>query len=138
MARVKGGPRARKRHKKILRATKGYRGTRGRLYKRSHEAYLRAGQHAYASRRLKKRDMRRLWIQRINAALSEFDLPYSRFMKLLKDAKIDLDRKILAQLALEDPESFKKIVQASLRKSSDSSLRSNVEKVLKKKESSRK
>ena len=89
--------------------------------------------------------MRRLWIQRINAALSEFDLPYSRFIKLLKDAKIELDRKILAQLALEDPESFKKIVQASLRKSSHSSkkivqasLRSDVEKVLKMKESSKK
>jgi len=138
MVRVKGGPRARKKHKKILRATKGYRGTRRRLYKRAHEAYLRAGQHAYTGRRLRKRDMRRLWIQRINASLTEFDLSYSRFIKLLKDANIELDRKILAQLALEDPESFKEIVQASLRKSSHSSLRSNVEKVLKKKESSKK
>ncbi len=118
MVRVKGGPRARKRHKKIISATKGYRGTRRKLYKRAHEAYLRAGQHAYVGRRLKKRDMRRLWVQRINAALSEFDLSYSRFIKLLKDAKIDLDRKILAQLALEDPESFKKLVEKVIKEGS--------------------
>lgn len=124
MVRVKGGPRARKRHKKIIWAAKGYRGTRRKLYKRAHEAYLRAGQHAYAGRRLRKRDMRRLWIQRINAALRGYNLSYSRFMKLLKEAKIGLNRKILAQLVLEDPESFKKIVQASLR--------SNVERVVKK------
>jgi len=116
MTRVKGGPRARKRHKKIIRTTKGYRGTRRKLYKRAHEAYLRAGQHAYVGRRLKKRDMRRLWIQRINAALDEFDLSYSRFIKLLKENKIELDRKILAQLALEDPESFKQIVEKVLKK----------------------
>jgi len=147
MVRVKGGPRARARHKKIIFATKGYRGTRRKLYKRAHEAYLRAGIHAYIGRRLRKRDMRRLWIQRINASLAEFDLSYSRFMKLLKDAKIELDRKILAQLALEDPETFKKIVQASLRESSHSkkivqaslresshsSPRSNVEKESKEK-----
>jgi large subunit ribosomal protein L20 len=111
MARVKGGPRARKRHKKITEATKGYRGTRRKLYKRAHEAYLRAGQHAYAGRRLRKRDMRKLWIQRINAALTEYNLSYSKFIKLLKDAKIDLDRKTLAQLAVEEPEVFKEIVK---------------------------
>lgn len=110
MTRVKGGARARKRHKKIIKAAKGYRGTRRKLYKRAHEAYLRAGQHAYAGRRLRKRDMRKLWIQRINAALNEYGLSYSKFMKLLRDAKIELDRKILAQLALEDPETFRKIV----------------------------
>jgi len=116
MVRIKGGSRAKKRHKKIIQATKGYRGTRRKLYKRAHEAYLHAGQHAYAGRRLRKRDMRRLWIQRINAALSEFDLSYSRFMKLLKDVKIELDRKVLAQLALEDQESFKKIVEKVLKR----------------------
>jgi len=116
MVRIKGGPRARKRHKKIIQATKGYRGTRRKLYKRAHEAYLKAGQHAYIGRRLKKRDMRRLWIQRINAALSEFNLSYSKFMKLLKDGKIELDRKILAQLALEDPETFKKIVERVVKR----------------------
>jgi len=116
MTRVKGGPRARKRHKKIIRTTKGYRGTRRKLYKRAHEAYLRAGQHAYVGRRLKKRDMRRLWIQRINAALDESNLSYSRFIKLLKENKIELDRKILAQLALEDPESFKRLIEKVLKK----------------------
>ncbi len=111
MARVKGGPRARKRHKKVIEATKGYRGTRRKLFKRAHEAYLKAGEYAFAGRRLRRRDMRKLWIQRINAALSEHNLSYSRFTKLMKDAKIGLDRKILAQLATEDPEVFKKIVE---------------------------
>ena len=111
MTRVKGGPRARKKHKKILEATKGYRGTRSKLFKRAHEAYLRAGQHAYVGRKLRKRDMRKLWIQRINAALSKYDLSYSKFIKLLKDANIKLDRKTLAQLAVEEPQVFKKIVE---------------------------
>jgi len=110
MTRVKGGSRARKRHKKVIKATKGYRGTRRKLYKRAKEAYIRAGQHAYAGRRLRKRDMRTLWIQRINAALTEHGLSYSKFIKLLKDANIELDRKILAQLVVEDPEVFKEIV----------------------------
>ena len=111
MTRVKGGPRARKKHKKIIKATKGYRGSRRKLYKRAKEAYLRAGQHAYAGRKLRKRDMRRLWIQRINAALGEYGLSYSKFIKLLKDANIELDRKMLSQLVVEDPEVFGKIVE---------------------------
>ncbi|HID17322.1 TPA: 50S ribosomal protein L20 [Candidatus Bathyarchaeota archaeon] len=111
MTRVKGGPRARKRHKKVIKAAKGYRGTRRKLYKRAKEAYLRAGQHAYVGRKLRKRDMRRLWVQRINAALSERGLPYSKFIKLLKDADIELDRKILAQLVVEDPGVFAEIVE---------------------------
>jgi large subunit ribosomal protein L20 len=110
MSRVKGGPSARKKHKRILSSVKGYRGTRSRLFKRAHQAYLRAGQHAYAGRRLRRRDIRTLWIQRINAALTEFNLPYSKFIKLLKDANINLNRKMLSQIAVEDPETFKKIV----------------------------
>jgi len=111
MTRVKGGPRARKKHKKIIEAARGYRGTRHKLFKRAHEAYLRSGEHAFAGRRLRKRDMRKLWIQRINAALTEHDLSYSKFVKLMKDANIELDRKILAQLAVEEPKVFKEIVK---------------------------
>lgn len=111
MTRVKGGITRVRRHKKILKLARGYRGAKHRSYKRAKEAVLHAGQYAYAGRRLRRRDMRSLWIQRINAALTPYDLSYSRFIHLLKAAKIDLDRKILAQLALEKPELFKMIVE---------------------------
>ncbi len=113
MARVKTGTVRRKRHKKILKETKGYKGTRSRLFKRAHEAYIRAGEHAFAGRKQRKRDMRKLWIQRINAALNEFDLSYSRFINLLKKKNINLNRKMLAELAVRDPEAFKKIVETA-------------------------
>ena len=108
--RVKTGPTRQKSHRGVLRRTHGYRMTKHRLYKVAHEAMLHAGQYAYEGRRLKKRDMRRAWIQRITGALSEFDLSYSKFIALLKEKKIELNRKILAELATEDPETFKKIV----------------------------
>lgn len=85
--------------------------TKGRLYKVSKEASLHAGQYAYAGRRLRKRDLRRLWIQRINAALSSFDLKYSQFINLCQKSKIQLNRKILAELALNDPEAFTEIIK---------------------------
>ena len=116
MVRVKRGPTGVKRHKKILKLARGYRGARHRQYRWAKEAVLHAGQYAYAGRRLRRRDMRRLWIQRINAALTPYDLSYSRFTYLLKAAKIDLDRKILAQLALEEPDIFKQIVEKAVRK----------------------
>lgn len=109
--RVKTGTTRRKRHKKVLKLTKGYRMTKGRLYKVSKEAALHAGQYAYIGRKQKKRNFRRLWIQRINAALMPFGLPYSRFINGLKKAKIELNRKILAEIALSDPETFKVIVE---------------------------
>ncbi|MBL7150546.1 50S ribosomal protein L20 [Candidatus Microgenomates bacterium] len=108
--RVKTGPTRRKRHKKIIKMAKGYRMTRHKLIKRAKEAVLRAGQHAYIGRKLRKRNMRRLWIQRINAALTEHNLPYSKFINALKKAKIELNRKILADLAVSDPKTFKLIV----------------------------
>lgn len=111
MTRVKTGVVRRKGHKKIIKAAKGYRGTRSKLFGRAHEAYLKAGEHAFAGRKLRKRDMRTLWIQRINAALTPFDISYSRFIKLLKDKKIELDRKILADIAVSDPKTFDAIVQ---------------------------
>ena len=110
MARVKTGFTRKRRHKKVLKRTKGFRMTKGRLYKVSKEADLHAGQYAYAGRRLRKRDMRRLWITRINAALTPFNLSYSKFIKKLKDAKIEIDRKILADLAVSDPKAFKAIL----------------------------
>ena len=90
---------------------KGYRGAKHRQYRRAKEAVLHAGQYAFAGRRLRRRDIRSLWISRINAALTPYQVSYSRFMKLLKDSGLELDRKILAQLALEQPDVFKKIVE---------------------------
>lgn len=109
--RVKTGPTRRKRHKKVLKRTKGFRMTKGRLYKVSKEADLHAGQYAFAGRKRRKRDFRRLWITRINAALTEYNLPYSKFINSLKKAKIDLNRKILADLAVSNPKVFKTIIE---------------------------
>lgn len=110
MTRVKTGTVRRQRHKKVLKQTKGYRMTKSRLYKAAHEALLHAGQYAYSGRRLKKRDQRKLWIMKINAALTDLNLTYSQFTHNLKKAKIELDRKILADLAESDPDTFRLIV----------------------------
>jgi len=99
------------RHKRLLARVKGYRMTKHRLYKVAHEAALHAGQYAYVGRKLRKRDFRMLWIIRLNAAVRELGLTYGQFIAGLKKAKIELDRKILADLALSDPDSFKKIVE---------------------------
>lgn len=109
--RVKTGIIRHQRHKKVLSRTKGMRMSKGRLYKVSKEADLHAGQYAFIGRKLRKRNMRRLWIQRVNAALTSLDLKYSQFIKLLKTKKIALDRKVLAELALKQPEVFEKIVK---------------------------
>lgn len=94
--------------------------SKGRLYKVSKEADLHAGQYAYIGRKLRKRDMRRLWIQRINAGLKTYveDLKYSEFINRLKKAKIEINRKILAWMVVEDPETFKKVVDAAKKFSS--------------------
>lgn len=110
MARVKRGMMVRKRHKKLLKLTKGYRHGRKKLFKHAKEAMLKAGQYAYRDRRAKKRDFRRLWIVQINAACRQNDIKYSTFMNGLKKAKIDLDRKVLSQIARENPEEFSKLV----------------------------
>ena len=109
--RVTTGFTRRRRHKKVLKRTKGFRMTKGRLYKVSKEADLHAGQYAFAGRKRRKRDFRRLWITRINAALTEYNLSYSKFINGLKKAKIDLDRKVLADLAVSNPQVFKTIVE---------------------------
>jgi len=112
MPRTKGGPKGRNKHKKVLKETKGYRGTRSKLFRPAHEAYLHAGQYAFAGRKLRKRDSRRLWIQKINAALKPFDISYSRFSHKLKNSKVELDRKSLADVALNDPTTFGKVVKS--------------------------
>lgn len=111
MVRIKPGVQTRKRHKKILKMAKGYWMTRHKQFKKAMEAVLHAGEYAFAGRKRKKRDFRRLWIVRLNAALRELGLKYSQFIKMLKDKKIELDRKILSNIAVEYPEVFKKIVE---------------------------
>ncbi len=108
--RVKTGTVRRKKHKKILNQAKGYRMTRSRLFKVAHQAVLRAGKYAYIGRKLRKRDFRKLWIQRINAAVRQHDLNYSNFMHLLKENNIKLNRKMLAELAVRDKDAFKALV----------------------------
>jgi len=110
MTRVKGGTTTKRRHKKVLKLACGYRGTKSRLFKVAHEAVLHAGQYSYNGRKLKKRDFRRLWITRISGALANFDISYNMFINKLKKAKVELDRKILASLLVEDEKTFKKIV----------------------------
>jgi large subunit ribosomal protein L20 len=108
--RVKVGTVRRRKHKKVLKAAKGFWMTRSKRYKVAHEAVMHAGQYAFHGRKLRKRDFRKLWIKRINAALSTFDIKYSRFIKLMSDKKIILNRKVLSQIALNDPATFEKIV----------------------------
>jgi large subunit ribosomal protein L20 len=111
MVRVKRGTTAHKRRKNVLKHTKGFRWGRKSKYKLAKEALLHAWKYAYRDRRTKKRDFRRLWQTRINFACREQDLTYSKFIKLLKDKKIEIDRKILSNLVQENPEIFKKIIE---------------------------
>lgn len=109
--RIKTGLVRKRKHKKILKMAKGYRMARHKRIKVAKESVLHAGEYAFAGRRLRKRDLRKLWIIRLNAALAPFNLKYSRFIQLLKKAKIELNRKILADLAISEPETFAKIVK---------------------------
>jgi large subunit ribosomal protein L20 len=113
MARIKRGVSTRRRHKAILERAEGYRGTRSRLFKRANEAVMRAGQYSYRDRRTRKRQMRQLWIIRINAAARENGLPYGRFIEGLTKAGVVVDRKILADLAVRDPQAFREYVNVS-------------------------
>ena len=117
MSRVKRGVTARARHKKVLAKAKGFRGRRGNVYRVAKEALMKAGQYAYRDRRNRKRVIRALWITRINAAVRELGMSYSVFMAGLKKAKIEIDRKVLADLAVLDKPAFAKIagqIKASL------------------------
>ena len=111
MARVKRGVTARAKHKKVLKKAKGYYGARSRVYRVANQAVTKAGQYAYRDRRQKKRQFRRLWIVRINAAARMFDLSYSRFMDGLNKASIEVDRKMLADLAVNDIDTFEKLAE---------------------------
>ncbi len=110
MPRVKRGVVARARHKKILALAKGYRGRRKNVFRIAKQAVMKAGQYAYRDRRTRKRVFRQLWIARINAAARGLGITYSRFMAGLKKASIEVDRKMLAELAVNDPAAFGSIV----------------------------
>jgi len=111
MARVKSGTITKRKHKKVLKLAKGYWMTRHKQFKKAKEAVLHAGEYAFAGRKIKKRDFRKLWIIRLNAAARNEGLNYTRFINLLKSKKVALDRKILAQVAVEYPKVFNKIVE---------------------------
>ena len=111
MARVKRGVQANRRHKKVLARAKGYYGARSRVYRVAVQAVMKAGQYAYRDRRQKKRQFRTLWIARINAGARECGLTYSRFMNGLKKAAVEVDRKVLADLAVFDKTAFAQFVE---------------------------
>jgi large subunit ribosomal protein L20 len=110
MTRVKGGPQGHLRHKKILKITKGQRGAKHRLFKRANEAMLKSLWYATRDRRVRKRDLRKLWIARINAAARLNGITYSRLIDALKKANIGLNRKMLADMAIRDPQAFAAVV----------------------------
>jgi large subunit ribosomal protein L20 len=113
MARVKRGVVSRKKHNKLTSLTKGYRGTKSRLVRKQHEAALHAGAYAFHGRKLRKRDMRSLWITRISEATKKEGVSYSRLMAQFKKANVQINRKILSELVLNDPETFKELVKSS-------------------------
>ncbi len=115
--RIKRGFKARRRRKKVLKLAKGFRGGRSKLFRTAADAVDKSLMYAYRDRRQRKRDFRRLWIARINAAARMNKLSYSKFMHGLKMANIDLDRKVLADLAITDPTGFAKIAQLAARQS---------------------
>ncbi len=111
--RVKTGTVRKAGHKKVLAQSKGFWMTRHKRYKVAHEAVMHSGQYAFVGRRLKKRNLRQLWIVRINAALKPFDIRYSAFIKMLKNRNIIIDRKILSDLAVNNPPIFKAVVESA-------------------------
>jgi large subunit ribosomal protein L20 len=110
MARVKGGVSSHARHRKVIKAAKGYRGRRNNTFRTAVQAVEKGLQYAYRDRRVKKRQFRSLWIQRINAGARENGLSYSQFMNGLKKAGVELDRKVLADIAVREPDAFKALV----------------------------
>ena len=111
MTRVKGGPYGFRRHRKVLKYTKGQRGTRHFLFKRANEAMLKSMWYAYRDRRVRKREFRRLWVTRVNAACRACGMRYSELIAGLHNAKVELDRKSLSEVAIHDPDTFAKIVE---------------------------
>ncbi|WP_297129863.1 50S ribosomal protein L20 [uncultured Eubacterium sp.] len=113
MARIKGAMATRKRRKKVLKAAKGYYGSKHTLFKTAKQAVMKSGQYAYIGRKQKKRDFRRIWITRISAAAKMNGMNYSSFMNGLKKAGIDLNRKMLSEIAIADPAGFATLVEAA-------------------------
>ncbi|WP_333859710.1 50S ribosomal protein L20 [Clostridium sp.] len=113
MARVKRAVNARKHHRKILKLAKGYYGGKSKLFKTANESVIRALRNAYVGRKLKKRDFRKLWIVRINAAARINGLSYSKFMNGIKTAGIDINRKMLSEIAINDPNAFTELAQVA-------------------------
>lgn len=113
MARVKKGMNAHKRHKRILKLAKGYQGSRSKLFKTSNQFVMKALKNAYIGRKQKKRDYRKLWIQRINAACRMNDISYSKFMNGLKKSGVEVNRKMLSEIAIADPAAFTKLVEVA-------------------------
>lgn len=111
MPRVKRGTTARRRHKKILKLAKGYRGSKSKLYRVANQQVLKSLNYAYAHRRLKKRDFRKLWIARINAAARNNGITYSRMICGLKTAGVEINRKVLAEMAISDPHAFSELAE---------------------------
>ena len=111
MARVKGAVKTRARHKKILKLAKGYRGAKSKLFRTANQAVMKSLSYAYRDRKAKKREFRQLWISRINAAARMNGISYSKFMNGLKNKGIEINRKMLAEIAVSDPEAFKSLVE---------------------------
>ena len=116
MARIKGGLNAKKKHKRVLKLSKGYRGSRSKLYRVSKQSFMRALETSYTGRKQRKRQFRQLWIARINAAARINGLSYSKFMHGLKLASVDVNRKMLSEMAISDPEGFATLVEVAKSK----------------------
>ncbi len=114
MTRVKSGESTHRRHRKVVKAAKGYRGLRSKTFKQAKNAIMKAGQHAYKHRRTRKREFRRLWISRINAACRAHGVGYSRFIDGMAKKSIVLNRKMLSELAISEPEAFKAVLDAAM------------------------
>lgn len=115
MPKIKRGTTASKRRNKVIKATKGFKWRRKTNYRTAKEALIKAKKYAYRDRRNKKRTMRRLWILRLNNAVREYGINYSRFMNTLKKQKIELDRKVLSEMAVENPTIFEKLVKSIIK-----------------------
>ena len=113
MTRVKGGTISRARHKKVMKKAKGYFGSKHRLYKTAHEQVMHSGKYAYRDRRNRKRDFRKLWIMRINAACRQNEISYSKFINGLNKAGIEINRKMLSEIAIDDPKAFASLVETA-------------------------
>ena len=113
MARIKGGLNAKKKHNRVLKLAKGYRGARSKQYRVAKQSVMRADATAFSGRKERKRDFRKLWIARINAAARQNDISYSQLMHGLKVAGVDMNRKVLSEIAIADPEGFAKLVEVA-------------------------